>query len=168
MKLWEYFLCAKNRKIMILFKNVFSEDEQRSYGFAMTWGWVINDSIFIFGGETIHQFKLKSIFHVHIHLFICRVENVHMPPFFLVDLWAWSPLLFLICHENIINFPMHAPMTSLADSNMSTFFITLVSSIILLKQSSQARENCFQRERCCKLAWLWKTNMSTIELRKLN
>ncbi len=26
-----------------------SEDERRSYGFGMTWGWVINDRIFIFG-----------------------------------------------------------------------------------------------------------------------
>ncbi len=29
--------------------NLCSEDEQRSYGFKTTWGWVINDSIFIFG-----------------------------------------------------------------------------------------------------------------------
>ncbi len=29
--------------------NLCSEDEQRSYGFGMTWGWVINDRIFIFG-----------------------------------------------------------------------------------------------------------------------
>ncbi len=29
--------------------NLCSVDEQRSYGFGMTWGWVINDRIFIFG-----------------------------------------------------------------------------------------------------------------------
>ncbi len=29
--------------------NLYSEDEQRSYGFGTTWGWVINDRIFIFG-----------------------------------------------------------------------------------------------------------------------
>ncbi len=29
--------------------NLCSEDEQRSYGFETTWGWVINDIIFIFG-----------------------------------------------------------------------------------------------------------------------
>ncbi len=29
--------------------NLFSEDEQRSYGFETTWGWVINDRIFILG-----------------------------------------------------------------------------------------------------------------------
>ncbi len=29
--------------------NVCSEDEQRIYRFGMTWGWVINDRIFIFG-----------------------------------------------------------------------------------------------------------------------
>ncbi len=29
--------------------NLCSEDEQRSYWFGTTWGWVINDRIFIFG-----------------------------------------------------------------------------------------------------------------------
>ncbi len=29
--------------------NLCSEDEQRSYGFGTTWGWVINDRIFILG-----------------------------------------------------------------------------------------------------------------------
>ncbi len=29
--------------------NLCSEDEWRSYGFGTTWGWVINDRIFIFG-----------------------------------------------------------------------------------------------------------------------
>ncbi len=29
--------------------NLCSEDERRSYGFGTTWGWVINDRIFIFG-----------------------------------------------------------------------------------------------------------------------
>ncbi len=29
--------------------NLCYEDERRSYGFGMTWGWVINDRIFIFG-----------------------------------------------------------------------------------------------------------------------
>ncbi len=29
--------------------NLCSEDERRSYGFGMTWGWVINDIIFILG-----------------------------------------------------------------------------------------------------------------------
>ncbi len=30
--------------------NLCSEDERRSYGFGATWGWAINDIIFIFGG----------------------------------------------------------------------------------------------------------------------
>ncbi len=30
-----------------------SEDEQRSYGFGTTWGWVINDRIFIFGWSNL-------------------------------------------------------------------------------------------------------------------
>ncbi len=29
--------------------NLCSQDERRSYGFGTTWGWVINDIIFIFG-----------------------------------------------------------------------------------------------------------------------
>ncbi len=29
--------------------NLCSEDERRSYGFRTTWGWVFNDTIFIFG-----------------------------------------------------------------------------------------------------------------------
>ncbi len=29
--------------------NLCSKDERRSYGFGSTWGWVINDRIFIFG-----------------------------------------------------------------------------------------------------------------------
>ncbi len=29
--------------------NLCSDDERRSYGFGTTWGWVINDIIFIFG-----------------------------------------------------------------------------------------------------------------------
>ncbi len=32
--------------------NLCSEDERRSYGFGTTWGWVINDRIFIFGWTT--------------------------------------------------------------------------------------------------------------------
>ncbi len=39
--------------------NLCSEDEQRSYRFGTTWGWVINDSIFIFGW-TIPLNKLIS------------------------------------------------------------------------------------------------------------
>ncbi len=31
------------------YPNLCSEDEQRSYGFRTTWGWVFNDTIFIFG-----------------------------------------------------------------------------------------------------------------------
>ncbi len=38
------------RKLSDFIKNILcSEDERRSYGFGMTWGWVINDRIFIFG-----------------------------------------------------------------------------------------------------------------------
>ncbi len=45
-----YLLC-RVRKFSILYQkylNLCSEDEQRSYGFGMTWVWVINDIIYIF------------------------------------------------------------------------------------------------------------------------
>ncbi len=39
--------------------NLCSEDERRSYGFGTTWGWVINDWIFIFGWTTpLSEFSL--------------------------------------------------------------------------------------------------------------
>ncbi len=41
MKLQEYFLCAK--------KILCSEDEQRSFRFGTTWGWVISDRILFLG-----------------------------------------------------------------------------------------------------------------------
>ncbi len=39
--------------------NLCYEDEQQSYGFGTTWGWVINDRIFIFGFTTpLSQVKI--------------------------------------------------------------------------------------------------------------
>ncbi len=40
--------------------NLCSEDECRSYGYGTTWGWVINDSIFIFGWTIPLIFLLKN------------------------------------------------------------------------------------------------------------
>ncbi len=44
-------LCEGQRALRFNQKylNLCSEDEQRSYGFGTTWGWVINDRIFILG-----------------------------------------------------------------------------------------------------------------------
>ncbi len=39
--------------------NLCSEDEQRSYGFGMTWGWVINYIIFILG-----KLSLRKMMHI--------------------------------------------------------------------------------------------------------
>ncbi len=42
--------------------NLCSEDERRSYGFGTTWGWVINERIFIFGWTIpLTQHTLKAI-----------------------------------------------------------------------------------------------------------
>ncbi len=53
--------------------NLCSEDEWRSYGFATTWGWVINDRIFIFGWTNpLNNFHLLiSLLH-HI-TYICKL-----------------------------------------------------------------------------------------------
>ncbi len=99
-KLQEYFLCAKNTKIMTLsnsfslltiflglgtfqlhcclcrirklsdlIKNILtwrSEDERRSCRFVMTWGWVINDVIYIFGWTI--PLSVKINFHCKISI----------------------------------------------------------------------------------------------------
>ncbi len=41
--------CQKSLGFHQKYLNLCSEDERRSYGFGTTWGWVINDRIFIFG-----------------------------------------------------------------------------------------------------------------------
>ncbi len=53
--------------------NLCSEDERRSYGFGVTWGWVINDRIFIFGWTNpLNNFhSLISLLH-HI-TYICKL-----------------------------------------------------------------------------------------------
>jgi len=38
----------KARRLNLKYLKLCSEDEQRSYGLGRTWGWVINDIIFIF------------------------------------------------------------------------------------------------------------------------
>ncbi len=40
--------------------NLCSEDELRSYRFGRTWGWVINDRIFIFGWTIPLTFKIRK------------------------------------------------------------------------------------------------------------
>ncbi len=56
--------------------NLSSENEQRSYSFGTTWGWVINDRIFIFGW-TIPWKRLKPRYtsnEVHFE-FVSAVRN---------------------------------------------------------------------------------------------
>ncbi len=45
--------------------NLCSEDERRSYAFGTTWGWVINDRIFIFGWTNpLRHFNSKRSFSI--------------------------------------------------------------------------------------------------------
>ncbi len=44
--------------------NLCSEDERRSYGFGMTWGWVINDRIFIFGWTIYLKSQVANGLHI--------------------------------------------------------------------------------------------------------
>jgi len=46
------WLSMKNQKVFRFnqkYLHLCTEDERRSYGFGTTWGWIINDRIFIFG-----------------------------------------------------------------------------------------------------------------------
>ncbi len=58
--------------------NFFPEDERRSYGFETTWGWVINDIIFIFGWT------------IPLNTFL-QYQS------FFIDLWTWQ----IWCHQPI-------------------------------------------------------------------
>ncbi len=65
--------------------NLWSEDERRSYGFGTTWGWVINDRIFILRWTNplspIHYWTLRSstdfillyLMYSHIVRFMCNL-----------------------------------------------------------------------------------------------
>ncbi len=53
-----YESCQKALGFHQKYLNLHSKDEGRSYGFGMTWGWVNNDGIFIFGWKsTLKYFK---------------------------------------------------------------------------------------------------------------
>ncbi len=65
--------------------NLCFEHEQRSYGFGTTWGWVLNERIFIFGwtiylnsryNQCLHcEITVISYFIQYIHLHSTRVRN---------------------------------------------------------------------------------------------
>ncbi len=61
--------------------NLCSEDERRSYGFGTTWGWVINDRIFIFRW-TIPLLSLNSFFS-------CLVKTVSILQYLLLITSSW-------------------------------------------------------------------------------
>ncbi len=59
--------------------NLCSEDVRRSYGFGTTWGWAINDSIFIFGWTIPLKIKVLEWFYVRIYLCFPEVPLKSIP-----------------------------------------------------------------------------------------
>ncbi len=63
--------------------NMCSEDERRSYGFGMTWGWVVNDIIYIFGWTiplmlycvTFIKIKLIKMYRLHFKIVWAYAER---------------------------------------------------------------------------------------------
>ncbi len=68
---WENFSCvpllSMEAQIALRFHkkylNLCFEDEQRFYGFGTTWGWVIDDIIFILGWTNPLSYWLNSLIH---------------------------------------------------------------------------------------------------------
>ncbi len=56
--------------------NLCSEDELRSYGFVTTWGWVINDRIFIFGWTIPLISHICAFVSLLYYYFICHICNI--------------------------------------------------------------------------------------------
>ncbi len=57
--------------------NLCSKDERRYNGFETTWGWVINDRIFIF----VWNIPLNSLYthkHTHTHVTTCQCNSILM------------------------------------------------------------------------------------------
>ncbi len=77
--------------------NLCSEDERRSYRFRTTWGWVINDRIFIFGWTIpLRLITLKHLsWNLIIHLFINSPNHLVLGMLFC--LLGFSGDLMMIC-----------------------------------------------------------------------
>jgi len=87
-----YTFSMEGQKTLGLNLNILncSEDERRSYGLGTTWGWVINDLIFIFGWTnplshnsitTLKKYKTHSptflIWHLDWHfVFQCKCKCI--------------------------------------------------------------------------------------------
>ncbi len=48
--------------------NLCSEDEQRTYGFGTTWGWIIDDRIFILGWTNVSESSRTFLFSLSVFL----------------------------------------------------------------------------------------------------
>ncbi len=51
-----------------IYLNLCSEDEQRTYGFGTTWGWVIDDRIFILGWTNVSESSRTFLFSLSVFL----------------------------------------------------------------------------------------------------
>ncbi len=89
--------------------NLCSEDEQKSYGFGTTWGWVINDRILIFWVN--YPFKHNLIMQVSILTIRPRKEiwlelKIRKSPCFLKMLWVAGQSLgsvsLLVCRSSSV------------------------------------------------------------------
>ncbi len=101
---WTCTLSAKNGQSSI-------EDEWMSYGFGTTWGWVINDRIFIFGltiplnlgcthfcNPSFKQNWLIYLFYIYQwHIYLCFIKCMFISAT-LEGFWAWTDCL-RSCHN---------------------------------------------------------------------
>ncbi len=93
LRIYFYYVC-----------NLCSEDERRSYGFGKTWGWVINDRIFIFGW-TIPLTADTWLRWMHFYIWLlndmcmylsddCCPVCLHSPPLF-TSFWSKMEMVAL-------------------------------------------------------------------------
>ncbi len=79
---WEHFSCvavyggSESSWILSKISYLCSEDERRSYRFGTTWGWVINDRIFIFGWTI----PLMTLAYVQIEIIVYYLFNIAQWP----------------------------------------------------------------------------------------
>ncbi len=81
--------------------NLCSEDERRSYGFVTTWGWVINDRIFIFGWTIpliFHICAFVSLLYYYIIYHICNIMSHGCDFIRYIQIWIF---ISYILHTNL-------------------------------------------------------------------
>ncbi len=91
--------CQKALGFHQKYLNLCSEDERRFYGFGTTWGWVINNIIFIFGWtitltlKTLYGKTIKRHQKINLLLFSAQATKAQGP---LVSYWDTNLYLILM------------------------------------------------------------------------